>query len=170
MSSARPSASASAVAPATSSSAFAEREPVVRGEPLNLAAELDAELRLVTRNESTPVESEVGGRQRVDRAADHVRDDELAGVDRALVVLAREILHPGREREHRGVAGEVRGGTRSRLRQPAPSPVGQPGTGKPEGEYLIGVDMRMLASQLAAMRAYGRRTLRCAQAQSAAVP
>ena len=90
LSSARPFASASCVAAATSSSASPGANPVLGGEPLDLPAELRGELAVVAGDQGAPVEREVAGRERVDGPADDVGDDELAGVDRALVGRPRD--------------------------------------------------------------------------------
>ena len=109
------------------------------GEPLDLAPELRAELVVVAGDQRATVEREVAGGERVDRPADDVRDDEVAGVDGGVVGVARDALGPRRQREQRRVAGEVRGRTRRRLGELAGGALGQPGAGQPEGEDLLGV-------------------------------
>src|SRR6185436_1007342 len=105
------------------------------------------------------VEGEVAGRERVDRAADDVRDDDVARVDRVAVALAGEVVGARREGEQRGVAGEVRGRARGRLGEPAPVTGGEAGARETEGENLIGVHARDGTSSAAAPAlTRGRRT------------
>ena len=57
-------------------------EAVLGGEPLDLPAQLGGELAVVAGDQRAAVEREVVGRERVDRSAHDVGDDELAGIDR----------------------------------------------------------------------------------------
>ena len=66
-------------------------EALLGREALDLLAELAAELVVVARDQRAAVERVVVRRERVDRSADDVRDDELAAVDGLVVALAREI-------------------------------------------------------------------------------
>jgi hypothetical protein len=95
------------------------REALLGRQPPDLLAELLAELVVVARDQRPSVEREILGRERVDRAAHDVRDDEIAAVDGLVVALPREALQPRREGEQRGVAREVRCGAGCRLGEPA---------------------------------------------------
>ena len=140
--SARPPRSASFVAVGDLLERVGRGEALLGREPLDLLAELLAQLVVVARDQRPPVEREVVGRERVDRSPHDVRDDELAAVDGLVVALAREVLHPRRDGEQRGVAGEVRGGAGRRLGEarrvaarPAPSgPAGRRGSARPARE------------------------------------
>jgi hypothetical protein len=114
-------------------------ESLLGGETLDLPAELCPQLSVVAGDQGAPVEREVAGRERVDGAADDVRDDEVAGVDRAPVGLSGDALGSRRQRQQRRVAGEVRGGAGGRFGETARAAHGKPGAGQPEGENLIGV-------------------------------
>ena len=113
------------------------REPVLGCEPLDLLAELAAELVVVAREQRPAIERVVLRRERVDRAAHDVRDDELAAVDGLVVVLAGELLRARRQREQRGVAGEVRGGARRRFGEAVRVAGREARAGQPEGEDLL---------------------------------
>ena len=139
LSSARPFASASFVAVATSSSASLGANPFSAARRWTCRPSCAAKLAVVAGDQGAPVEREVAGRERVDGPADDVGDDEVAGVDRVVVGLPGEALGPRRQRQQRRVAGEVRGGAGRRLGEPARVADGQPGAGQPEGENLIGV-------------------------------
>jgi hypothetical protein len=78
----------------------------------------------------------------MDGPAHDVGDDEVAGVDRAMVGLSGEALGPRCQRQQRRVAGEVRGGTGGRFGETARAPSGQPEACQPEGENLIGVQLK----------------------------
>ena len=64
------------------------REPLLGGQILDLAAELDTQLVIVGCDQRSAVKAEVAGRDRVDRSTDDVRDDELAAVGRLVIGLA----------------------------------------------------------------------------------
>ncbi len=113
-------------------------ESLLCGETLDLPAELCAELAVVAGDQGAPVERQVAGRDRVDGPADDVGDDEVAGVDRAMVGLSGEALGPRCQRQQRRVPGEVRGRAGRRFGERARARDGQPGAGEPEGENLIG--------------------------------
>ena len=117
----------------------ARGESLLGGQKLDLPAELCAKLAVVAGDQGAPVEREVAGSERMNGPADDVCDDEIAGVDRAVVGLAGDALGSGRQRQERRVASEVRGGAGGRLREAARSADGQPGASQPEGENLIGV-------------------------------
>jgi hypothetical protein len=118
---------------------LARGESLLGGEMLDLPAHLCGKLVVVAGDQGTPVEREVGGCERVDGSADDVGDDEVAGVDRAVVGLSGEALGARRQRQQCRVAGEIRGGAGRRLGQTLRAADGQPGAGQPEGENLIGV-------------------------------
>ena len=84
-------------------------EALVGRQPLDLPPELLAELVVVARDQRPSIEGEVLRRERVDRAAHDVRDDESAAVRGRVVLLARQPVQPRRQREQRRVAREVRG-------------------------------------------------------------
>ena len=114
-------------------------EALLGRELLDLAAELGAELVVVARDQGAAVEREVVRRERVDRAADDVRDDEVAGVDGHVVALAGDVVAAGREREQGGVAAEVRRRARGGRGEADGVAGGQPRAGEAEREDLVGV-------------------------------
>jgi hypothetical protein len=116
---------------------LARGESLLGGEALDLLPELCGKLAVVARDQGTPVEREVAGRERVDRPADGVGDDEVAGIDRVVVSLSSEALGARCQRQQRRLAGDVRGGTGRRFGDTACAPDGQAGAGQSEGENLI---------------------------------
>jgi hypothetical protein len=112
-------------------------EALLGREPLHLLAELQAQLVVVACDQGRAVAGVIGGRDRMDGTPHTVRDDELPAVDGLVVALPRHPLHPRREREQRGVAGEVRSGAGGRRGEAAGRALGQPRAGQPEGEDLL---------------------------------
>ena len=110
---------------------------LVGRQPLDLPAELLAELVLVARDQRPSIEGVVLRRERVDRAAHDVRDDEFAAVGGLVVLLPRQTLQPRRHREQRRIAREVRGGARRRRGEVLRVAHGQPRAGQPKGEDLL---------------------------------
>ena len=78
-------------------------EVLLGGQPLNLPAELHAQLVIVGRDERPAVEREVVRRDRVDGSPHNVGEYELTPVDRVVVGLAREALVSRPEGHERGV-------------------------------------------------------------------
>jgi hypothetical protein len=112
---------------------------VLGDQAAHLLSELCDELVVGIGDQRTSVEREVGRRDGVDRAANDVRDDDVAAVDRVVVGGLRDLPDPRGQREQRRVAREVGGGTRGRLGETPRLAGGQPRPGEPEGENLIGV-------------------------------
>jgi hypothetical protein len=113
-----------------------DREALLGGEPLHLLPELRAELGVVARDQRTPIEGEIVRRKRVDGPAHDVRDHEVAGVDRSLVLLAPETLRTRPERQQGSIAREVRGRAGRRTGEGRRRP-GEPGPGEPESQDLL---------------------------------
>ena len=115
------------------------REPLLGGQPLDLPAELYAQLVVVTRDERAAVEREVVGRERVDGSAHDVRHHQVAPVDGLVVALPGDAVLARRQRQQSRISGEVGGRAGGRPGEIGRAGPGQPRAGEPEGEDLLGV-------------------------------
>jgi hypothetical protein len=86
---------------------FGRGEPLLGGQALHLLTELHGELIVIAGDQGASVERVVAGCERVDGPADDVGDDEVAGVDRGAVGLARHAFGARCQSQQRRVAGEV---------------------------------------------------------------
>ncbi len=107
---------------------------------LRHSGELYGQLAVVGRERRPAVEREIAGRERMDRPAHYMGDDEIAGVGRLVIPLARDAFAARGQGEQRRVAREVGDGTRRRLREARRAAAGEaPRAGESEGENPLRV-------------------------------